>query len=109
MSGQRKRKSPTKAKDDAVSASVTVTNARGLHARAAAAFARVAGRFDADVTVMARGHSVSALSIMGLLMLAATRQTEIGIQATGADAAVAVAALAQLVENRFEEDDKADT
>ena len=85
--------------------SVAVVNHRGLHARAAARLAKVAGRFDADVTVGTGTQQVSALSIMGLLMLAAAKGTTLDIAAAGADAGAAAAALVRLVENGFEEED----
>ena len=93
------------AADDRVARSATVTNRKGLHARAAARLARLAENFDADITVACRGHRVSALSIMGLLMLGAAHGTVITIGASGADAEAAVDALARLVENGFDEDD----
>jgi len=85
--------------------SAVVVNQRGLHARAAALLARVAGRFDAAVTVAANGERVSALSIMGMLMLGAATGTSLQIEATGVDAVDAADALAQLIENGFEEED----
>ena len=85
--------------------SAVVVNQRGLHARAAALLARVAGRFEAAVTVAANGERVSALSIMGMLMLGASTGTTLQIEATGDDASAAADALAQLIENGFEEED----
>jgi len=85
--------------------SVGITNGRGLHARAAAKFVRTAGRFKSAVTVANREVSVSGLSIMGLMMLAAGPGTTIDISATGRDAAEAVAALIALVEDKFGETD----
>lgn len=84
---------------------VTIANKKGLHARPAALFAKVAEGFDAEVTVSTGGHSVSARSIMGLLTLGAARGTPIVIDGRGPQAEAAVAALARLVENRFEEED----
>ena len=81
-----------------------IRNERGLHARAAAKFVRTAARFQAEITVQRRGIEVSGLSIMGLLTLAASRGTRIEIRAAGRDAKAALAALAALVEDRFEED-----
>jgi len=81
----------------------TVVNQRGLHARPAAKFAKLAQGFDADVRVAAKGHNVSALSIMGLMMLGAAPGTELEITATGNDAAAAAAALAAFIDNGFDE------
>ncbi len=83
---------------------VAIVNERGLHARAAARFVRLAEQFDAEVTVAKGGVTVSSRSIMGLMMLAAAAGCEIELTATGAEAAEALAALAALVESRFEED-----
>ncbi len=81
-----------------------VINERGLHARAAALVARVAGRFEAEVTVATTAGQVSALSIMGLLMLGANTGTTLHIKAEGAAAEDAADALVRLVENGFEEE-----
>ena len=83
---------------------VTIVNQRGLHARAAGRFVKLAGGFEANVTVSSQGEAVSGLSIMGLLMLGAARGARIEIAADGPDAAAAVDALAGLVETGFGED-----
>jgi phosphocarrier protein len=82
-----------------------IVNVKGLHARAAANLAKAADRFAADTTVSAGGQTVSARSIMGLLMLGAAKGTEIEIAGRGPDAAAAVEALVRLVERRFDESD----
>ncbi len=80
-----------------------IRNRRGLHARAAARFVKVAFDFDAEIMVAKNGTSVSGRSIMGLMMLAAGPGTELEISATGGDAAAAVAALVALVNSGFDE------
>ena len=90
--------------EGAVHRIVTIVNQRGLHARAAAAFAKTVTRYKATVLVRRGEHTVSGLSIMGLMMLAASPGTEIEIAATGADAEAAMAALENLVALRFGED-----
>ncbi|WP_259781696.1 HPr family phosphocarrier protein [Aestuariispira ectoiniformans] len=85
--------------------SVEIVNRRGLHARAAAKFAKLAESFDADVTVTKDGQTVNGYSIMGLMMLAAARGSSIDIDASGNQADEALTALQALVENRFEEED----
>lgn len=84
--------------------SVTICNRRGLHARAAARFVKLAWQFDAEVTVAKNGTAVSGRSIMGLMMLAAGPGTALELRATGPDAEPAVTALAQLVANGFDEE-----
>jgi len=86
------------------SACVEIVNERGLHARASARFVKLAGAFEAEVRVTRDDQTVDALSIMGLMMLAAGPGATIAISAQGRQAVEAVAALARLVENRFEEE-----
>ena len=83
---------------------VTVVNGRGLHARAAAKFVKLAGVFEAEVVVAKRDTEVSGSSIMGLMMLAAAPGCELEVRATGASAEEAVAALAALIANGFDEE-----
>ncbi len=85
------------------SRSVAIINPKGLHARAAAKFAKLCGSFKAEITVTKDGVAVSGRSIMGLMMLAAAQGTEIEIAARGGDAEPAIAALAALVGNGFGE------
>ena len=81
-----------------------ITNKRGLHARAAARFVKVAEQFDAQVEVAKDGETVSGTSILGLMMLAASPGTMISISADGPEASAVLAALATLVTNRFDEE-----
>lgn len=83
---------------------VTITNRLGLHARAAARFVQIASAFDAEIKVSRNGTSVSGMSILGLMMLAAGPGQEIVIEARGADGRAALAALIALIERRFDED-----
>lgn len=80
-----------------------IVNRKGLHARAAAAFARTAGRFACDVRVSRSGTTVSGHSIMGLMMLAAAQGTTIDIRAEGPDAGSALDALEKLIAGGFGE------
>ena len=89
---------------ETVTREVTVVNRRGLHARAAARLVKLAGEFDADITVSKDGAEVSGLSIMGLMMLAAAPGTQIGIRATGKQAEQAVEAITAMVTAGFDED-----
>jgi phosphocarrier protein len=88
-----------------VSRTVTIPNRRGLHARAAAKFVTMAERFDASVDVIRDGQSVSARSIMGLMMRGAGCGATIELRAEGWGAKEALDALAALVEAGFEEHD----
>ena len=89
----------------AVQRTVTIVNSRGLHARAAAKFVKLAEGFDAQISVTRNGETVPGGSIMGLMMLGAGAGCDILIEATGAEAEAAVTALAELVAIRFQEDD----
>lgn len=81
-----------------------IQNRKGLHARAAAAFVKVAESFDAVIEVERAGQKVSGCSIMGLMMLAAAKGTTISVSAEGAQAEKAVQAIAKLVNDKFGED-----
>jgi phosphocarrier protein HPr len=83
---------------------VTIRNRKGLHARASAKFVKCAETFDSDIVVVRDGQSVGGTSIMGLMMLAAGPGSVLSIQAEGADAGAALAALIALVEDGFGED-----
>jgi phosphocarrier protein HPr len=83
---------------------LSIANKRGLHARAAAKFVRTAGQFDAMIRVSFKGQAVSALSIMGLMMLAAGVGSTIELSCSGRQAREAMAALSALVEGKFGED-----
>lgn len=85
-------------------ATANICNTRGLHARASAKFVKLASGFDAEIHVTRDGITVNALSIMGLLMLGAGNGCGIEIVAEGPESGAAVAALADLVARRFDED-----
>ena len=84
--------------------SLLIVNEKGLHARASAKFVEVVEEFDAAAQVTRDGMSVSGDSIMGLLMLAASRGTTIEVRTTGAEAGKLATALEALVEARFGEE-----
>ncbi len=81
-----------------------IINEKGLHARASAKFVEVVEQYDARAQVSRDGMTVSGDSIMGLLMLAASRGTTIEVTTSGEEAAVLADALDALVANRFGED-----
>jgi phosphocarrier protein HPr len=87
-----------------ISRTALIKNQRGLHARAAAKFVKVAGAFEAEITVSRSGQSVSGRSIMGLMMLAAATGSEIRLEAEGTDAEAALDAICALVDAKFDED-----
>lgn len=80
-----------------------ICNKLGLHARASAKLVQCASQFASEITIARNGQSVNAKSIMGIMMLAASQGTTIVVEATGADEAAALAAIAQLVQERFGE------
>ena len=87
----------------AVTRDVVVCNRLGLHARAAAQFVKIAGGFQAEITVAVDRHKVNGKSIMGLLMLAASQGAILRLRAQGEDGSAALQALVALVEARFGE------
>ncbi len=86
-----------------VQRTVPIVNALGLHARAAARFVRLAGSFKAQIRVSRGTQTTDGKSILGLLLLAAARGTEILIGADGLDESEAVEALAALAARGFED------
>ena len=88
--------------------SVTVVNQLGLHARAAAKFVHLAARFESRVRVGRDSKVMDGKSIMGILLLAASRGTTLTVFAEGPDEARAVDALVELVESGFGEDQWSD-
>lgn len=82
---------------------VTIMNPLGLHARAAAKFVHLAGRFAARIRVGKPGREMDGKSIMGLLLLAASQGTTLTITADGIDEQDAMAALCDLVSRGFDE------
>lgn len=81
----------------------TIINKLGLHARAAAKFVTTASDYQADITVSREGRTVNGKSIMGVMMLAAAKGTEIRVNAVGDDAKAALDAIGQLINNYFGE------
>lgn len=82
---------------------VTIINRLGLHARAATKFVNLASRFASDIR-LSKGHRcVDGKSIMGVMMLAASKGTELTLEAEGDDAQAAIDALHDLINRRFDE------
>jgi phosphocarrier protein HPr len=80
-----------------------ILNDLGMHARAATKFVQTANKFTSEVKVEKDGQTVNGKSIMGVLMLVASKGTFITVRCEGDDAEGALAALAQLVGDRFGE------
>ncbi len=83
---------------------LTIVNEKGLHARASAKLSEVVEKFDADAEVSKDGLSATGDSIMGLLMLAASRGTTITVETSGPEAAALLDAIEALVADRFGEE-----
>jgi phosphocarrier protein HPr len=82
----------------------TIKNRLGLHARAAALLVKTANRFNSEITLEKDGLEVNGKSIMGILMLAASKGTKITVKVEGKDSSQAIHILAKLFEDKFGED-----
>ena len=90
--------------NDTVNMQLKILNEKGLHARAAAKFVELVDTFDVSLVVKKDDLEASGDSIMGLLMLAASRGTEIELVASGLEAAETLSALSDLIKNLFGEE-----
>tara|TARA_X000000368_G_scaffold274253_1_gene217521 strand:- start:402 stop:683 length:282 start_codon:yes stop_codon:yes gene_type:complete len=90
--------------NDTVNMRLRILNEKGLHARAAAKFVELVDTFDVSLVVKKDNLEASGDSIMGLLMLAASKGAEIELVASGIEAAETLSALSNLVENLFGEE-----
>ncbi|OGI42034.1 MAG: phosphocarrier protein HPr [Candidatus Muproteobacteria bacterium RIFCSPHIGHO2_01_FULL_65_16] len=84
---------------------VVIRNKLGMHARASAKFVSLASGFKSEITLKRNGQQVNGKSIMGIMMLAAAKGSELELCAKGQDEAKAVATLADLIADRFGEDE----
>ena len=82
---------------------IIISNKLGLHARAAAKFVRIASGFQSEIMIHLGSHKVSGKSIMGIMMLAAGKGTEISLVTVGPAEDEAMTALENLIINRFGE------
>jgi phosphocarrier protein len=89
--------------DDRAEKTLMIQNELGLHARAATKLVQTASKFPCDLTVTKDGHEVNGKSIMGVLMLVASKGTMVTLKAKGERAAEAVAAIAALIDDKFGE------
>ena len=83
---------------------IEIINKLGMHARAAAKFVTLAQTFKSEIKVSRNNHEVNGKSIMGIMMLAAGKGTELEVCASGIDEDQAVTDLCSLINERFEED-----
>lgn len=84
---------------------VTIKNKLGLHARAAAKLVNTAGRFESSVVLENKDNSADAKSIMGIMMLAATRGTDLKLIVEGGDESEALESVVALIDNLFGEEE----
>lgn len=83
---------------------VTVLNRAGIHARPAALIAQTSNKFTSEILIEKDSITINAKSIMGVITMAAAYNTTMTVRATGDDEKEAVEAIAQLFENKFEEE-----
>ena len=83
----------------------TIINKLGLHARAAGKLVETTSRFSCDITIDKEGRNVDGKSIMAMMMLAASKGTNITIKTNGEDEAAALEAITALINNRFDEEE----
>ena len=88
-----------------LSRELTIINKRGMHARAAAKFVQLASTCACEIEVERKGQRVNGKSIMGVMMLAASKGSNITVYANGDDAEISINKIANLINTRFDEDD----
>jgi len=84
---------------------IEITNKLGLHARAAAKLVKVAGTFISSIEIEKQDQRVNAKSIMSVMMLAASRGNTVSLYVEGEDQEDAMAAVVELIEDKFGEDE----
>jgi len=87
-----------------ITTTVTIINKLGLHARAASKFVTTANQFSSDVFLDKNGQRVNAKSIMGVMMLAASKGTELILEVDGSDEDTCNTAIIELINNCFDEE-----
>ena len=88
-----------------ISQPITIINKLGLHARAASKLVNLASQFASSVTLINKGNSVNAKSIMGVMMLAASKGSEMVLEVEGDDEQACAEAIVALINDRFEEEE----
>ena len=89
--------------NDRAERTVVIQNEKGLHARAATKLVQIAAKYPCELTITKDGNEVNGKSIMGVLMLVASKGTTLVLRARGEGAAEVVAAIAALVDDKFGE------
>ena len=82
---------------------ITIINKLGLHARAASKLVNLASQFSSSVNLIHQGSEINAKSIMGVMMLAASKGTEMKLAVDGDDEQLCIQSLVELINNRFDE------
>ena len=88
-----------------ISESITIINKLGLHARAASKLVNCASQFESEVFISRKENRVNAKSIMGVMMLAASKGVELELEIDGNDERECRDALVELINDRFGEDE----
>ena len=88
-----------------IAENITIINKLGLHARAASKLVNCASQFESEVFIVRKDHRVNAKSIMGVMMLAASKGVELGLEIEGNDQQTCRDAIVDLINNRFGEDE----
>ena len=88
-----------------LSRDIEIINKLGMHARAAAKFVKLASTFSSQVEIERAGRRVNGKSIMGVMMLAASKGSQVTIHTDGDDAETSIDQLEELINNRFDEDE----
>jgi len=83
--------------------SITIINKLGLHARAASKLVNCASQFESEVSIERSGNRVNAKSIMGVMMLAASKGVELQLEIDGSDEQICQQAIVELINSRFGE------
>ncbi|WP_242522791.1 HPr family phosphocarrier protein [Candidatus Methylacidiphilum infernorum] len=104
MNAEERSAGESSLKPSTVVSEVLVQNKLGIHARPAAMFVKIANRYESDIRVEKDGEEVNGKSIMGVMLLAASKGSKLKITAVGRDAREAVEALVKLVNTKFGED-----
>lgn len=89
--------------DDRAEKTLLIQNELGLHARAATKLVQIASKFPCDITLTKDGHEVNGKSIMGVLMLVASKGTSVTVKAKGERAAEVVGLIEALINDKFGE------